>query len=120
MVRKLVDVALGMIPRITSCLHVTAWGVQFLVEALQVEVDLSSGWRGSGLRPLRRGDHLHVSDVQVLSLQLEGLLHVQELTHYSSVGGLWLLRLGFLLRGAVLVLLRGAQVMLRVGRLLLP
>ena len=90
------------------------------MKALQVEIYLASGWRGSGLRPLRRGDHLHISDVQVLGLQLKGLLHIQELTHNSRMSGLWLLRLGFLLRGAVLVFLRRTQIVLRVSRFLLP
>jgi len=90
------------------------------MKALQVEIDLTSGRRGSGLRPLRRGDHLHISDVQVLGLQLEGFLHVKELTHNSRMSGLWLLGLGFLLRGAVLVFLRRTQIVLRVSRFLLP
>ena len=87
---------------------------------MQVEIDLPSGRGGSSLCPLRRGYHLHISDVQVLGLQLKGLLHVQELTHNSRMGCLGLLGLGFLLRGAVLVFLRRAQIVLRVSRFLLP
>ena len=64
------------------------------MQALQVEVYLASSGSRTCLGSLGASQHLHVSNMKVLGLQVEGFLHIEELRHYSCMRSFWLLGLG--------------------------
>lgn len=90
------------------------------MQTLKVEINLASSRCCPSLSSLRTCDHLHIPDMQILRLQIESLLHIQELRHNASMSGFRFLTLLLLVWCIVFIILwRWTQIVLGVRAFLL-